>query len=534
MNPDRGNSRSARHSKAQIANAGAQPSQSDPSRHKQARANSLADRYHQWRDTASLKTSRIDFAPDLARDIGSSRWFRGMATLVGLSALALAGWPGFSPVEAAPAMTIDAEVRDEFRSNMIMPLGLGADSGRRMGMTDKVIPLANAPERPSVDLVATLTKGDGFDRMLRRAGVSEAEAGTIAALIAQAMPLQDIAAGTPVDITLGRRLKSGAPRPLDALSFRARFDLQLAVERRNGQLYLDPRPIKVDTTPLRIRGQVGESLYRAARAAGAPPPAVQKFLRVIGDELDLEREISSGDTFDLIVDYKRAATGEVESGELLYAAIQRDGKVRKQLMRWGREGKYFSASGEGKETGGLLAPVPGRMGSRYGMRRHPILGYKRMHAGVDFRASQGTPIVAVTDGRVASAGRAGGCGNAVKLNHAGGIATRYCHMSRMAVQTGQQVRRGQVIGYVGSTGLSTGPHLHYEMYRGGKHVDPTSVSFVTREQLSGGELADFRKQMDMLQRVEPGAALADIGPDPAAVEEPVREIDRLENRQRVG
>jgi murein DD-endopeptidase MepM/ murein hydrolase activator NlpD len=170
------------------------------------------------------------------------------------------------------------------------------------------------------------------------------------------------------------------------------------------------------------------------------------------------------------------------------------------------------------------------------MRRHPILGYRRMHSGMDFRAGYGTPIVAVADARVVSAGRAGGCGNAVRLDHGGGLATRYCHMSRMAVRAGQGVRRGQVIGYVGSTGLSTGPHLHYEMYRNGRAVNPASVRFVTRAQLSGEELRRFRSALADLKTVEPGAALEDLVPtaSEAAAAEPLREIDRLDVARTVG
>lgn len=150
-----------------------------------------------------------------------------------------------------------------------------------------------------------------------------------------------------------------------------------------------------------------------------------------------------------------------------------------------------------------------------------------MHAGVDYRARHGTPIVAVTDGRVTGAGRMGGCGNAVRLAHEGNLSTRYCHMSRMAVSRGQYVKRGQIIGYVGSTGLSTGPHLHYEMYRGGRHVDPLSVRYVTRAQLSGAELDRFRARLDALKTVDAGAALEDMNPTRPVAEEPVREIDRI-------
>jgi murein DD-endopeptidase MepM/ murein hydrolase activator NlpD len=169
------------------------------------------------------------------------------------------------------------------------------------------------------------------------------------------------------------------------------------------------------------------------------------------------------------------------------------------------------------------------------MRRHPILGYRRMHSGMDFAASYGTPIVAVTDGRVSGAGRMGGCGNAVRLEHGGGLSTRYCHMSRVAVRAGQSVRRGQVIGYVGSTGLSTGAHLHYEMYRGGRAVNPASVSFVTRAQLSGEELRQFRATLATLKTVAPGAALVDLAPTAAetASEEPAREIDKLDEARRI-
>lgn len=502
--------------------------------HKITRTNSLADRYGQWRARMSARLAGLDFTPDLGRNVGSRRWFRGAVTLCGLSAIAIASWPGFSSVEAAPAMRIDDRVRDEFRSQMIMPLALGADSGKRMGATPLVQELASAPERPRLDLVATLTQGDGFERMLRRAGVSGDEATRITQLVGGAMSLEEIESGTQIDLTLGRRTSPDLPRPVDALSFRARFDLQLAVARRDGRLVLDPRPILVDSTPLRIRGTVGDSLYRSARAAGAPPSAVQKYLRVLGKELNLDREVSATDEFDFILDYKRAATGEVEVGELQYAALIRDDRPKAQLMRWGAKGNFYDPKGQGETQNGLMAPVSGRMTSRYGMRRHPILGIRRMHTGVDFSARHGTPIYAATDGRVKFAGRNGGYGNYVRLDHPGNLDTAYAHLSRIAVRNGQNVARGQVIGYVGSTGLSTGPHLHYEMYRSGKRVDPMSVRFETREQLSRGELASFREQMIRLQRVAPGAALAPLAPDPDEVREPVREIDRLENRQKVG
>lgn len=497
------------------------------------RASNLAEKFEEWRFAASQRLERLDLAPDLAESIGSRRWFRGLGTMLGLSALALALWPDFAPLEAAPSMPVDDSVRDEFRSQMILPLALGADTGRRMGATPAVVELQSAPERPTLNLLATLSRGDSFDRMLQRAGLGSADANRVNDLIARAISLSEIEPGTQVDITLGRRPAPGQPRPLDALDFRARFDLAIKIERIDGGLALKRIPITVDDTPLRIRGTVGSSLYRSARAAGAPASAVQQFLATLGDHIDLDNSVGAQDTFDIIIAHRRAETGERRAGQLLFAGIERGGKPKAQLMRWGKDGRFYEASGVGEQRSGLLAPVPGGISSTYGMRRHPILGYMRMHAGLDFKASYGTPIVAVTDGRIAAAGRMGGCGNAVRINHAGGLATRYCHMSRIAVSGGQAVRRGQVIGYVGSSGLSTGPHLHYEMYRGGRSVNPASVQFVTRAQLAGEELRAFRAALARLKTVDAGAALVDLKPTITAEDAPHREIDKLEQPKKI-
>jgi murein DD-endopeptidase MepM/ murein hydrolase activator NlpD len=376
---------------------------------------------------------------------------------------------------------------------------------------------------------------------LRRAGVSGDDGSRVAALIGQVLPLSEIKPGTQLDVVLGRRGGPDRVRPLDKLAFRARFDLELEIARplvpamvegeppvRSGPLALRRNVIRVDETPLRLRGPVGSSLYRSMRQAGVPASAVQEYLRALDSQIDMERDVRSSDEFDIVIDYRRAATGERQAGQLLYAGIDRGGQPKAQLMRWGKEGRFYEASGVGEQRQGLLQPVPGRMTSGFGLRRHPILGYRRMHSGVDFAARHGTPIVAVTDGRVTGAGRAGGCGNTVQLDHAGGLRTRYCHMSRFAVSAGQQVRRGQVIGYVGSTGLSTGPHLHYEMYRAGRVINPASVQFVTRAQLSGTELIDFRRRLIALKEVETGAALMDLAPLPNETSEPEREIEKVD------
>ncbi len=485
------------------------------------------DGLHRARTSIELWCHRHDLAPDLAEDIGSARWFRGLGTLIGLTGLALAFWPDFTAVEAATPMPVKGSARDEYRSQMILPLALGADSGRHMGATALVTPLETAPERPMVQLVATLGQGDSFARMLQRAGVGAGDAATVSAMVARALPLGQIAPGTRFALTLGRRDESGGPRPLDRLEFRARFDLAVAIDRQDGALAIKAMPIRVDETPLRIRGTVGQSLYRSARAAGAPVKAIALYLQQIDAHLGLSTDIAPTDTFDLVVAYRRSASGEVQVGELLYAGLERSGKPRAQLLRWGKGGQFFEASGMGRQSAGMVAPVNGRITSHYGMRRHPILGYARMHGGVDYGAPHGAPIFAVSDAMVTFAGRHGGNGNFVKLDHGGGMATSYSHMSRIAVSPGTRVRTGQVIGYVGSTGLSTGPHLHYEVYQNGRRVNPLSVRFTVRAAVDKAELDAFKARLAQMKAVQPGAALQSIAPKQVASETPEREIDRL-------
>ena len=474
------------------------------------------------------RISELDLVPDLGEDIGSIRWFRGLGTLTVLSVCALALLPDFGPVFGAqPALPTEAEF-EEARAQMIMPIAYGSDSGKRMAATDTVIALAGSPERPRIELTATLGRGDSFSRVLQRAGVGGSEASYVTSLVSGVTSLGGIEPGTPIDIVLGKRTTKNMARPLESVAFRARFDLNLEINRNGSSLQLVRKPIAVDETPLRIRGVVGDSLYRSARAAGAPASAIQDYLKVISGRTSLS-SLRPSDEFDIIVDYKRAETGEVKVGNLLYAGVDRDGRSAIQMLKWtmGETTQWFEASGVGESKGALSRPVNGAITSGFGMRRHPILGYSRMHSGLDFKASYGTPIYAVTDGTVAFAGRKGGYGNFVQLNHGGGLASGYGHMSRFAVSSGTRVRRGQIIGYVGSTGLSTGPHLHYELYRGGRAVNPMSVKFTQRAQLSGSDLARFKGRLNNLKSVKAGAALAPLRPTERVTEEPKREIDRL-------
>lgn len=484
--------------------------------------------YEFWRAATSQKLAQLELAPDLGRNIGSRKWLRGAASLIGLTVLAVSLGPSFDPIRAAAPASIDDVARDEYRSMMVMPLAEGGDSGRVTGASLSVTALPNTPERPTIERSLTMPRSASFAGLLRRAGLESNEASRAEDLVAGVVPLSDIGAGTQLDLTLGRRAAPGAPRPLENLRFRARFDLVLEVRRgKEGELALVQRPIAVDKTPLRIRGKVGDGLYRAARAAGAPTRAIRDYLRLMGGRVSLNSEVGSEDTFDMVFEYSRAATGEVQLGRMLYAGLERAGDKDIALVRYGSEGKFFDSNGKGEITGGLSRPTNGRQTSSYGMRRHPILGYRRMHGGLDFGGGYGSPIYAVTDGRVRFSGRNGGYGNQVRLSHAGGLSSSYSHMSRMAVRSGQQVKRGQVIGYIGSTGLSTGPHLHYELFQSGRRVDPRSVKYIQQDTLGGRQLENMKRELANLMDVAPGAALEDFAAANPATDAPQREIDRI-------
>lgn len=453
---------------------------------------------------------QIDWVPDLGSRVGSLTWWRGLATCGGLCAAVLLTAPGIRPIPGFVATGMTSAERDEARTLSIAPLAFGASTGRRMAANDLVRPLAETPERPVVDLTTTLGSGDSFGAALQRAGVGRADAARAADLVAGVVALGDLKPGTTLDLTLGRRLDRRAARPLERLAFRARFDLNVALHRQgegaNAGLTMEQRPIAIDHTPLRIQGLVGSSLYRSARAAGAPAKLVEAYIKAIAARTSIGA-IGASDRFDIIADHARAATGEVQVGQLQYAALDQGAK-KLRLVRWedgdGNGGQFWDANGQTERRGFMGMPVAGRISSTFGMRRHPLLGFLRMHKGLDLAAPYGTPIYAPIEGRVALAGRNRGYGNFVKLDHAAGISSGYGHMSRIAVSPGQSVARGQVIGYVGSTGLSTGPHLHWEVWKNGVTVNPGSISLSSVSTLSGEKMRAFKAKVANLMSVPTG------------------------------
>lgn len=260
-------------------------------------------------------------------------------------------------------------------------------------------------------------------------------------------------------------------------------------------------------------GSIKSSLFESAQNVGVPAPVIIAMIRALSYDVDFQRDIQSGDGFDVMFEAFYDTKGKlVHSGDMLFASVNLGGKPI-AMYRHETEGgtvEYFNDKGESIKKALLKTPVDGaRITSGFGMRNHPILGFTKMHKGVDFGVPTGTPIQAAGDGVVEMAGFNGSYGNYVRIRHGNNYGTAYAHMSRIAqgMKAGRRVTQGQIIGFVGATGRATGPHLHYEVLKGVAQVNPLSVKMPTNVKLAGRELDRFR-----LTRRETDSLLAKIAP----------------------
>lgn len=256
-------------------------------------------------------------------------------------------------------------------------------------------------------------------------------------------------------------------------------------------------------------GTIESSLYKAATEAGVPAPVLWELIRAFSYDVDFQREIQRGDGFEVLFERYLDETGApVREGNIIYAALTLSGAPLRIYRHTGRDGlaDYYSEDGNSVRKALLRTPIDGaRLTSGYGKRKDPILGYTKIHRGVDFGARRGTPFMAAGDGVVVTAGWNGAYGKYVRIRHRGQYSTAYAHLNRIAsgIAPGRRVKQGQVIGYVGSTGRSTGPHLHYEVLLDGKQINPLKVKLPTGAKLKAAALAAFQRS-----RVEIEAQLA--------------------------
>jgi murein DD-endopeptidase MepM/ murein hydrolase activator NlpD len=255
--------------------------------------------------------------------------------------------------------------------------------------------------------------------------------------------------------------------------------------------------VKPDVETAYTRGVINSSLFLSAKRAGLSHNLTMDLANVFGYDIDFAMDIREGDEFELIYEKKVVNGKQVGTGNILSARFTNRGKTFTAVRYTNKQGNssYYNASGESMRKAFIRTPVDfARISSRFSTgRRHPVLNKIRAHKGVDYAAPRGTPIKAAGDGRVTLAGRSGGYGNTVVIQHGQRYRTLYAHMNGFAkgVRTGSNVKQGQIIGYVGTTGLSTGPHLHYEFQVNGVHVDPLSQKLPMADPIAKSEKARF-------------------------------------------
>ncbi len=255
---------------------------------------------------------------------------------------------------------------------------------------------------------------------------------------------------------------------------------------------------------------IKNNLYKSAIEAKLDPEAIIEFARIFGFEIDFQRDIRKNDYFKIVYEKFLDENGEfIKSGAILYAHMKVNNREI-TLYRFGKDKdySYFDVDGKSVEKALMKTPINGaRLSSPYGMRKHPILGYNKKHLGTDFAAPEGTPIMASGSGTVVLAKWCGGGGNCVKIKHNSTYQTVYAHMKNFAkgIRKGKKVKQGQIIGYVGSTGMSTGPHLHYEVIVNGKKVNSQKLKLP-----SGKVLKDNERQLFEIHRIKTDVMIAEL------------------------
>jgi murein DD-endopeptidase MepM/ murein hydrolase activator NlpD len=379
---------------------------------------------------------------------------------------------------------------------------------------------AELPDGGITRLVVKAQRGDTLARLLVEAGVPRSDAQAVVDSLGRVFDPRDLKPGHEIQLSFQADAEPEARARslgrLQGVQLAAAVDRDILVRAApDGGFVAETMTKQVNRLVARSNGEIaGGSLLTAGMASGVPAGVMTEMIRIFSFDVDFQRDIQPGDRFDLMYERFHLADGRlVRGGDVLYAALTLSGKTLR-LYRYKDSGgrlDYYNELGHSVRKALLKTPIDGaRLTSRFGMREHPILGYSVMHRGVDFGAPAGTPIFAAGEGTIEDLGERNGYGRYIRIRHSGAYATAYAHMNAYGrgLKKGMRVRQGQVIGYVGASGMATGPHLHYEVLRDGRQVNPVSVKFPTGEKLAGIELARFQTVRNELDRSLPSAQMA--------------------------
>lgn len=386
------------------------------------------------------------------------------------------------------------------------PNTAAVDAALNAAFNNETPPAPNGPTIYPLTLTLKVEDGDTFIDMLTDTGVSSEEAHNAVRAIGKEYNLKRLDVGQSITVELDKSEKdSGKPIIKSiGLPISPAASLEMVRTKDNG-FAVKKTQAPVTRKLKRAKASIEGSLYETGINQGLPPALLAELITAYSYDVDFQRDIKRGDKLDVL--YDRMETDEgipAGYGNVLFAELglgDRTLKIYRYVDKSGRA-DYYNAKGESVRKALLRTPINGaKITSGFGLRSHPILGYSRMHRGVDFGAPIGTPIYAAGDGTVNYVGRKGAYGNYLRIKHTAKYATAYAHVSRFAknVKMGGKVKQGQIVAYVGTTGMSTGPHLHYEVLVGSDQVNPAKMKFKTGNVLTGKELANFRKTIEQLE-----------------------------------
>jgi murein DD-endopeptidase MepM/ murein hydrolase activator NlpD len=413
--------------------------------------------------------------------------------------------PASSELSVAQNEMDDPGSEDRFIDTWFPPVKPDAEPQDLDGIdTSRPVDTKDIPEVP-LDAQYRIERGDTFKAVLMRAGVAPDDADRAIQALAKVYDPRRLQPG--IEIFLQLQPQKKAPVPLLAsIDFVADPQTDVSVVRESGGSFSATTYERSLTPQLAYgRASITSSLYEAGQDAGVPSATLNGLVNLYSFDVDFQRDVQPGDSFEIV--YQRMtdeAGAAVIEGNIMIASMTLSG-VKTTLYRFETQSgyiDYFDQDGQSAQKSLLRTPTDAvRISSRFGSRKHPILGYNRMHRGIDFAAPAGTPVYAAGDGIIEKAGWNGGYGKYIRIRHGGSFKTAYAHLRGFAsnISEGVRVKQRQVIGYIGTTGRSTGPHLHYEVIKDGDQVNPQTLRLAAGYRLKGQELTDFRERVRTLQ-----------------------------------
>ena len=360
---------------------------------------------------------------------------------------------------------------------------------------------------PYKEINYVIEKNDSIEKILKKFSVKNADVKDISVKLKK-QKLANIYSGRNLSLII-KKLENGSNTVVN-LVFPISNTRSVEVRKSQDEFIIKENILKLYKREVVIKNQITNNLYTSAIEAGIEPNIIVEFARIFGFEVDFQRDIRKGNWFEIYYEKFLDDNDKVrDTGKIIYASMFVNGdELNLYNFNYKGDEEYYDIKGKSITKSLMKTPINGaRLSSSFGMRKHPILGYNKMHRGTDFAAPSGTPIMASGSGTVTRARWCGGGGNCVKIKHNSTYETIYAHMKSFAkgVKEGRKVKQGQIIGYVGSTGMSTGPHLHYEVIVNGKKVNSQKLKLPSGKILKG----DSRKEFE-LERIKIDLRLSEL------------------------